>query len=74
MDLTEDPNATDSPSSALWPCPDCGGALAEIAAGRIDYVHKCARCGWEKMLERSIPQTRVWARPHLRPTSRRYDG
>ena len=74
VNLTEAQNETDSPDSALWPCPDCAGELREKRVGRIDYVLKCDRCGWEKLLARSIPVKKTWDRPHLRPTRRSYDG
>ena len=52
-------NASSGPHSDLFPCPDCGGVLKERVRARVDFWLECDRCGWDKMMERSIPAPRV---------------
>ena len=72
MDQTEDQNETDSPSSALWPCPECGGPLREKKAGRLDCELRCDRCGWEKMLQRVLPPRPRFVDDRFRQSRREY--
>ncbi len=73
-DLTEEQNETDSPGSALWPCPDCAGELREKKAGRLDCILRCDRCGWEKMLQRVPLPRRGFVDDRFRPSRREYDA